>query len=111
MECRILAVDPNRDFQPCPGRITRFLMPTGPGIRVDRGVASDSEVPPYYDPMIAKVICRDTTREAVIARMQAALRGMRIEGVATNIGHQLEILGNHWFRQGVTDTSFLERRM
>ena len=111
LECRILAVDPARDFQPCPGRITRFLMPTGPGIRVDRGVTAGSVVTPYYDPLIAKVIAVDANRDAAIARMQAALRGMRVDGVVTNIEHHLQILGNHWFRRGLTDTSFLERRM
>ncbi len=111
IECRILAADPERDFRPSPGRITRFWMPNGPGIRVDRGVTTGSVVPLYYDPMIAKVICWDVNRAAAIERMKAALRGMVVEGVKTNITHQLNILGNHYFGQGMTDLRFLERRM
>ncbi len=111
IECRILAADGNRDFAPSPGKITRWEVPSGPGIRVDSGVTVGSVVTPYYDPMIAKVICWDQTREGAIARMEGALRGMKVEGIRTTIPHHLRILGNAYFRRGEVDTHFLERRM
>ncbi len=111
IECRILAADGDRGFAPSPGRVTRWEAPAGPGIRVDTGVGPGSTISVYYDPMIAKVICWEQTRSGAIARMEAALRGMVVEGVRTTIPYHLRILGNAYFRRGEVDTHFLERRM
>jgi acetyl-CoA carboxylase biotin carboxylase subunit len=111
IECRILAADGERDFAPSPGTISEFRVPFGPGLRIDAGVGCGSVISSYYDPMIAKVICWDQTREGAISRMEAALQGIKIEGVRTTIPFHLRLLGNAYFRRGQIDTHFLERRM
>lgn len=111
IECRILAIDSTNDFLPSPGRITEWVPPMGPGVRVDSGVTVGSVVPEHYDPMIAKVICWGRDRRAAIARMEAALRSMRVDGIRTTIPFHLRILGNRFFRDGQVDTTFLPRRM
>ncbi len=111
IECRLLAADGNNGFRPSPGTIAQWCMPVGPGIRVDSGVAAGSTVPPNYDPMIAKLICWAEDRPHAIARMEAALHGMAIQGLETTIGFHLRALGNAHFRSGEIDTSFIERRM
>ncbi|MEA3403323.1 MAG: acetyl-CoA carboxylase biotin carboxylase subunit [Armatimonadota bacterium] len=111
IECRILAADGDRGFIPSPGTITAWEMPSGPGIRIDSGVATGSVVSTHYDPMIAKVITWDENRESCIERMRAALRGMRIEGVKTTIPYHLRVLGNAYFRRGEVTTQFIQRRV
>jgi len=111
IECRLLAVDSANDFSPSPGKITEWLPPIGPGVRVDTGVTAGSVVPEYYDPMIAKVICWAKDRPTAIARMEAALQSMRVTGIKTIIPFHLRILGNRFFRDGQVDTTFLPRRM
>lgn len=111
IECRILAADGERGFRPSPGTITRWEMPSGPGIRIDSGVTAGSVVSTHYDPMIAKVICWDEDRASCIERMVAALRGMRIEGIKTSIPYHLRLLGNAYFRRGEVTTQFIERRL
>ncbi|HEY3398590.1 MAG TPA: acetyl-CoA carboxylase biotin carboxylase subunit [Armatimonadota bacterium] len=109
LECRVLAADGERGFMPSPGTITRWEVPFGPGVRVDSGVTTGSEVSTYYDPMIAKVICWAPDRARAIARMEATLQGMRVEGIRTNLSFHLRVLGNAYFRRGEIDTHFLER--
>ncbi len=111
IECRILAADGERGFVPSPGTITRWEMPSGPGVRIDTGVTTGSVISTHYDPMIAKVICWDQSREGCIDRMRAALRGVRIEGVKTTIPYHLRLLGNAYFRQGDVTTQFIQRRL
>ncbi|MGD9495284.1 MAG: acetyl-CoA carboxylase biotin carboxylase subunit [Armatimonadota bacterium] len=111
IECRVLAADGERGFIPSPGTITRWEVPSGPGIRIDSGVTVGSEVSTHYDPMIAKVICWDQTREGCIDRMRATLRGMRVEGVKTTIPYHLRLLGNAYFRRGDITTQFIQRRL
>ncbi len=111
LECRILAADGDRDFAPSPGRISQWQTPVGPGLRIDSGVTTGSIISSHYDPMIAKVICWDQTRAGVIARMEGALQGFKVEGIRTTIPYHLRILGNAYFRRGEIDTHFLERRM
>ncbi|MFS0321030.1 acetyl/propionyl/methylcrotonyl-CoA carboxylase subunit alpha [Corynebacterium striatum] len=82
-EFRINAEDILNGFAPCPGTIVRFEPPTGPGIRVDAGVRSDSIVPPYYDSLIAKLLVWGPTREIALARAKHALEEFDIEGVRT----------------------------
>jgi len=111
IECRILAADGDRDFMPSPGTLTEWRPSHGPGIRVDSGVVGGSTISSYYDPMIAKVICWDHTRDAAIAKMEGALHGMVVKGIRTTIPFHLRLLGNAHFRRGQVDTHFLERRM
>ncbi|NLO04702.1 MAG: acetyl-CoA carboxylase biotin carboxylase subunit [candidate division WS1 bacterium] len=111
IECRILAADGERGFMPSPGTITRWEFPSGPGVRVDTGVACGSVVSTHYDPMIAKVICWDQTRDLCIERMRATLQGARIEGIKTTIPYHLMLLGNAYFRRGEITTQFIQRRL
>jgi len=111
IECRIMAADGDRDFAPSPGRIERWDFPSGPGVRVDTGVVSGSEVSSYYDPMIAKVVCWGQDRPDAIARMEATLSAAQVKGIRTTIPYHLRILGNAYFRRGEVDISFIERRM
>ena len=111
IECRILAADGDRGFIPSPGEITRWEFPAGPGSRADTGVIVGSVVPTHYDPMIAKVICWDQTRELCIERMRATLRGACIEGIKTTIPYHLRLLGNAYFRRGEITTQFIQRRL
>ena len=111
IECRILAADGDREFAPSPGRIEKWEVPGGPGVRVDTGVTRGSEVSYYYDPMIAKVICWGQDRPGAIARMEATLQSAKIAGIRTTIPYHLRILGNAYFRRGEVDIHFIERRM
>jgi acetyl-CoA carboxylase biotin carboxylase subunit len=108
LECRINAEQPFT-FTPSPGLITRFEPPGGPGVRVDSHVVGGYRVPPYYDSLIAKVIVRGATRTDAIARMQAALSEMRVDGVETNLPLHREILADSGFRAGGFDIHHLER--
>ncbi len=108
IEIRINAEDPARGFLPAPGTITRFDVPLGPGVRVDTAIRSGDEIPPYYDSMIAKLIVRDETRPAAIARTERALRERVIEGIPTTRGLALDVLGSAAFRSGEYSTSTLE---
>ena len=107
LEIRINAEDPARGFLPAPGTITRFVAPLGPGVRVDTAVRSGSEIPPYYDSMIAKLIVWDDTRDASIARTERALRELEIEGIPTTRDFALDVLASPEFRSGDYSTSTL----
>ncbi|HUZ99024.1 MAG TPA: acetyl-CoA carboxylase biotin carboxylase subunit [Gaiellaceae bacterium] len=108
IEMRINAEDPRHDFRPSPGTLTRFRPPLGPGVRIDTFVEEGSEIPPYYDSLIAKVIIRDNTRELAIARARRALEELEIEGVPTTRDVLHEILGSEEFQSGEYSTSFLD---
>ena len=82
-EFRINAEDPGRGFLPTPGRISRFRAPAGPGIRLDAGVETGSEIPSLYDSMMAKLIVTGPTRDSTLIRARRALTEFRIEGVAS----------------------------
>ncbi len=110
IECRINAENPV-SFVPSPGRITRFHVPGGPGIRVDSHVYADYFVPPYYDSLIAKVIAHGDTREQAFARMRTALSEMVVEGIQTNIPLHQELMNDAAFIRGATSIHFLESRM
>jgi acetyl-CoA carboxylase, biotin carboxylase subunit len=107
IEVRINAEDPARGFLPAPGTVTRFVPPLGPGVRVDTAVSSGTEIPPYYDSMIAKVIVADATRDAAISRAERALRELVVEGIPTTRDLALDILGSSAFRSGDYSTSTL----
>ena len=107
IEIRINAEDPAQGFLPAPGTITRFDLPLGPGVRVDTAVRAGSEIPPYYDSMIAKLIVWDDTRDAAIARAERALREVAIEGIPTTRDLALDVLASPEFRSGAYSTSTL----
>lgn len=110
IECRINAEDPET-FMPCPGKITLYHPPGGPGIRVDTHIYTSYQVPPFYDSLIAKVIAYGETREIALARMRNALDEMVIEGIKTNIPmHQL-ILRDSNFIEGGTNIHYLEKKL
>jgi len=98
-------------FVPSPGRITRFHVPGGPGIRVDSHVYADYFVPPHYDSLIGKVIAHGDTREQAFARMRVALSEMVVEGIQTNLSLHQELLNDAAFIRGGTSIHFLEERM
>jgi acetyl-CoA carboxylase, biotin carboxylase subunit len=109
IECRVNAEDPARNFQPSPGRIAAFHPPGGPGVRLDSHVYAGYTVPPYYDSLLAKVICEGRDREEAVRRMQIALESFIIEGVTTTIPFLARVMENPRFRAGEVDTKFLER--
>lgn len=100
IECRINAEDPYNNFAPSPGKIDLWYAPGGKGVRVDTHVYSGYSVPPYYDSMIAKLICTGATREVAIARMNRALREFMIRGIKTTIPFQIEIINHPDFVSG-----------
>jgi acetyl-CoA carboxylase, biotin carboxylase subunit len=108
IEIRINAEDAARGFAPAPGRVERFRPPLGPGVRVDTFVEDGTEISPHYDSLITKVIVRDDTRDAAIARAQRALAELEVVGVPTTREAALDILGSEEFRSGRYSTSFLE---
>src|SRR5438270_7522266 len=109
IECRVNAEDPARNFQPSPGRITTFHPPGGPGVRLDSHVYAGYTVPPYYDSLLAKLICQGRDRAEAIARMRAALESFVVEGVTTTIPFLARVMHNDRFVRGDVDTKFLER--
>jgi acetyl-CoA carboxylase biotin carboxylase subunit len=108
IEIRLNAEDPEHDFRPSPGRISRFLPAQGPGVRVDTFVESGATVPPFYDSMIAKLVVWDTTRAEAIARAERGLRETVIEGLPTTRDLALTVLGSEPFRAGEYSTSTLD---
>jgi acetyl-CoA carboxylase biotin carboxylase subunit len=109
VECRIYAEDPENQFFPSPGLITRLVQPGGPGIREDCGVYAGWVVPLDYDPMLSKLVAFAETREAAIDRMLRALDEYVIGGIKTNIGLFRRILMDEDFRAARIDTGYLER--
>src|ERR1043165_2180910 len=109
IECRINAEDPLNNFAPSPGKITALHTPKGYGVRVDTHVYAGYTVPPYYDSLLAKVICRAKSREECIVKMKRALDEFIIEGVKTTIPFHLVLMDNEEFRTGKFDTGLLER--
>ncbi|MBP6517287.1 MAG: acetyl-CoA carboxylase biotin carboxylase subunit [Chitinophagales bacterium] len=109
IECRVNAEDPLNNFAPSPGKITALHTPKGYGVRVDTHIYAGYTVPPYYDSLLAKVICRAKTREECIVKMERALSEFIIEGVKTTIPFSLALMKNEEFRSGIYDTGLLER--
>jgi 3-methylcrotonyl-CoA carboxylase alpha subunit len=108
IEVRLYAEDPENNFLPSTGTVTRFVKPAGPGIRVDSGIESGDEITQYYDPMIAKLIVYGENRRTAIERLQDALKQAAIFGVKTNAPLLLAIATHPAFQEGLTFTSFLE---
>ncbi|MEZ5535732.1 MAG: acetyl-CoA carboxylase biotin carboxylase subunit [Thiolinea sp.] len=110
IECRINAEDPNT-FAPSPGKITRYHVPGGLGVRVDSHIYADYTVPPYYDSMIGKLIVHGEDRDTAIRRMDGALTEMVIDGIKTNIPLQRRIMTDSVFRKGGMDIHYLEKKL
>ncbi len=109
IECRVNAEDPARNFQPSPGRIDVFHPPGGPGVRIDTHIYAGYTVPPFYDSLLAKVICQGRDRAEAVKRMQVALESFVLEGVTTTIPFLARVMQNPRFQSGKIDTKFLER--
>jgi acetyl-CoA carboxylase, biotin carboxylase subunit len=107
MECRINAEDPFHGFRPSPGKINSFHSSKGHGVRVDTHVYAGYTIPPYYDSMIAKLICRARTREEVIRKMERALDEFIVEGVKTTVPFHQRLMKDPNFREGNFHTGFL----
>jgi acetyl-CoA carboxylase biotin carboxylase subunit len=108
IEIRINAEDPARGFAPAPGVVERFTPPLGPGVRVDTAIESGSEIPPYYDSLIAKVIVHDDDRPSALARAVRALEEMSIEGIPTTRELALDVLRSGGFAAGRYSTGYLD---
>jgi acetyl-CoA carboxylase biotin carboxylase subunit len=108
IECRINAENPNT-FAPSPGRITALNLPGGIGVRVDTHVFTDGVIPPYYDSLVAKLICHGATRTEAIQRMRRALSMFVVEGIYTSIPLHLKILSTPDFVDGNFDTHFIQK--
>jgi len=111
IECRINAEDPSNNFASCPGTITRYIPPGGPGVRVDTHVYQGSTISTSYDSLIAKLIVHQKTRTEAIATMKRALREFVIEPVKTTIPACLDILSHNLFVKNKIDTGFVERHL
>ena len=109
MECRVYAEDPDNQFFPSPGRITRLISPSGPGIRRDSGMYEGWTVPLDYDPLLAKLISYGSDREQCIGRLQRALYEYFVGGIKTNIPLFRRILNDPDFQAGKLHTGFLDR--
>jgi acetyl-CoA carboxylase, biotin carboxylase subunit len=110
IECRIYAEDPAANFRPSPGKITVLQPPAGPWVRDERGVFAGSDVTPFYDPMISKLVVWGGTRQEAIARMRRALGEYVIGGIRTTIPFHQWLMDDEDFRAGRLDTGFIERR-
>jgi len=108
IECRINAEDPFRKFRPSPGKITAFHSPKGQGVRVDTHVYAGYVIPPYYDSLIAKLICKAQTREECIRKMQRALDEFIVEGIETTIPFHIQLMADPKFQSGDFDTGFMD---
>jgi acetyl-CoA carboxylase biotin carboxylase subunit len=111
IECRINAEDPENNFLPQAGSLSQFIVPGGPGVRIDSGVFPGYTIPPYYDSMIAKLIVWGETRKEAVARMKRALREFIVEGVKTTIPFHLQIMQNKDFLSGAYTTSFINKML
>jgi acetyl-CoA carboxylase biotin carboxylase subunit len=109
IECRINAENPDRNFQPNPGKIEKFFAPGGLGVRFDSHVYGGYSVPPHYDSMIGKLIVHRPTREEAIITMRRALAEMQVEGIATTASFHDKVLQHPEFVSGKHDTKFVER--
>ncbi len=108
IECRVNAERPNQNFQPSPGTVKYFHSPGGPGVRVDSHLYSGYVVPPYYDSMVAKIICWGRDREESIGRMRRALTETVVEGIDTTLAFHIEVLADEKFLKGEIHTGYLE---
>jgi acetyl/propionyl-CoA carboxylase alpha subunit len=110
IEVRIAAEDPGRDFAPTPGRIGRWVMPAGPGVRVDSGVGAGDRVPPEYDNLVAKLMVHATDREAAIDRLRRAIDETEIGGIQTTLPFHRFVAVSPAFRDADLSTGWVADR-
>ena len=110
IEVRINAEDPERAFLPSPGEITGLALPGGPGVRVDTAAFAGYHVPPFYDSLVAKLICWGRDRDEALARTRRALEEFVVEGIKTTVPFHLELLDDLSVRAGDYHVEFLEQR-
>ncbi len=111
IEARLNAEDPAHDFLPQSGMLAAFDIPRAPGVRLDSGVRAGSEIPVYYDSLLAKIIVWGADRAAAIARLDETLRTTAVAGIATNLPLLRAIAADEAFRAGATTTRFLDERL
>ena len=111
IECRINAEDAQHNFRPAPGRITGWLPPGGPGVRVDSHVYTGYDIPPFYDSLIGKLIIWAPNRPAALERMKRALNECAITGIPTTVDFHLRMLDRPEFQRGDVHTKFVEEEM
>ena len=111
IECRINAEDPSHNFRPSPGRITGWLPPGGPGVRVDSHVYTGYEIPPFYDSLIGKLIVWGKDRNTAIKRMNRALNECAVTGIPTTINFHLNLLDKRKFKEGKIHTKYVEEEL
>jgi len=111
IECRINAEDPSHNFRPSPGKITGWLPPGGPGVRVDSHVYTGYEIPPFYDSLIGKLIVWGKDRNAAIKRMNRALNECAVTGIPTTIDFHLTLLDKSNFKEGKIHTKYVEEEL
>ena len=109
IECRINAEDPSKDFLPSAGTIKTYNQPSGPGTRVDSCVFQGCKIPPYYDSLVAKLICHGRDRTSAISRLKRSLDECVIEGVSTTIDLHKKILRNEDFVNSKYDVNWLSK--
>jgi acetyl-CoA carboxylase biotin carboxylase subunit len=109
-ECRINAED-HKTFLPCPGKVTTFHAPGGLGVRVDSHLYDGYTVPPYYDSLVAKIICYGDSRPEALARMRQALEELVVEGIRTNTPLHRELVRDNGFKKGGVSIHYLEKRL
>ena len=110
IEVRLYAEDPRNDFLPSTGHIEQWQQPSGPGVRVDTGFATGSDISPFYDPMLAKVIAHGENREQARQRLRHALARSALAGPATNRDFLIDALGRAPFIEGAATTAFIEEQ-
>jgi acetyl-CoA carboxylase biotin carboxylase subunit len=108
IECRVYAEDPLNNFAPSPGRISLYVGPAGPGVRLDSGVVAESVVPLEYDPMLAKLVVWAPDRSQAIDRLDRALSEYQVRGVATTLTLFRALVGMEAFRSADFHTFFLD---
>ena len=111
IEFRINAEDPDNDFRPSPGTITRFDLPGGPGVRVETYLEQGAKISPFYDSLVAKLIVWGSNREEALARGRRALSEFKIEGIKTTIPFHLRVLDVPAFAEGRACTDFIATEM
>ncbi|MBC8099307.1 MAG: acetyl-CoA carboxylase biotin carboxylase subunit, partial [Armatimonadetes bacterium] len=111
IECRVYAEDPHNNFLPSTGTVHTFIAPQMPNVRVDTYLQSSDAISIHYDPMIAKIIAYDTTREAAIAKLQQALRATVVLGVTTNLDFLQALLAHPVFAAGQIHTAYLDEHL
>ena len=109
VEIRAYAEDPDKNFLPSPGTITRLVLPAGEGIRVESGVESGSVVSVHYDPLLFKLIVRGRDRDEALARMRAAIAATEVEGVRTTLPFLARVLEHPDVRRGLLHTQMVDQ--